>query len=154
MLMMGDGTSTRRRRNGVVLLVSLMLHLGATLAASSGQTPNNFGGVTPPPPPPPPPSASDGQQQSTMNEWDENDYDDCMRLFSEISTRILRRDVDAHILDDEDNSIIDFDQMNDIDPKYAAAFDQAIDAGVEVMALGCTITPDEIEVGGPLPFER
>ncbi|MCP4821104.1 MAG: DNA/RNA nuclease SfsA, partial [Shimia sp.] len=29
----------------------------------------------------------------------------------------------------------------DIDPTYAAAFDAAIDAGVEVMAIGCHITP-------------
>ncbi|MGR3713864.1 MAG: DNA/RNA nuclease SfsA [Shimia sp.] len=42
----------------------------------------------------------------------------------------------------------------DIDPTYAAAFDAAHAAGVEVMALGCDITPDAITVGAPLPFNR
>ena len=42
----------------------------------------------------------------------------------------------------------------DIDPAYAAAFDSARAAGVEVMAYGCTITPDEIDIGAPLPFLR
>lgn len=42
----------------------------------------------------------------------------------------------------------------DIDPTYAAAFDAARAAGVEVMALGCDITPDAITVGAALPFNR
>ena len=43
---------------------------------------------------------------------------------------------------------------DDIDPTYAAAFDSAVAAGVEVMAYGCSITPDEIAIGAPLPFVR
>lgn len=39
----------------------------------------------------------------------------------------------------------------DIDPAYAAGMAAARDAGVEVMALGCRITPEEIAVGDPLP---
>ncbi|WP_270732315.1 DNA/RNA nuclease SfsA [Shimia sp. Alg240-R146] len=42
----------------------------------------------------------------------------------------------------------------DIDPKYASAFDAAVAAGVEVMALSCSITPTAIEVGDLLPFKR
>jgi len=42
----------------------------------------------------------------------------------------------------------------DIDPTYAAAFDSAVAAGVEVMAYGCSITPEAITIGAPLPFGR
>jgi sugar fermentation stimulation protein A len=42
----------------------------------------------------------------------------------------------------------------DIDPTYAAAFDAARAAGVEVMAYGCTISPKGIDIGTPLPFQR
>ena len=42
----------------------------------------------------------------------------------------------------------------DIDPTYAAAFDAARAAGVEVMAYGCTISPNGIDIGTPLPFQR
>ena len=42
----------------------------------------------------------------------------------------------------------------DIDPTYAAAFDAARAAGVEVMAYGCTISPNGIDIGTPLPFIR
>ena len=42
----------------------------------------------------------------------------------------------------------------DIDPTYAAAFDRAFAAGVEVMAYGCSITPEAITLGAPLPFGR
>lgn len=38
----------------------------------------------------------------------------------------------------------------DIDPTYAAAFDAARAAGVEVRALGCAITPDAVIPGAPL----
>ena len=41
---------------------------------------------------------------------------------------------------------------SDIDPAYAAAFASARAAGVEVLALGCRITPEEITLGAPLPF--
>ncbi|SFL64368.1 DNA/RNA nuclease SfsA [Shimia aestuarii] len=40
----------------------------------------------------------------------------------------------------------------DIDPTYAAAFAAARAAGVEVMAYGCQITPDAIDIGTRLPF--
>lgn len=40
----------------------------------------------------------------------------------------------------------------DIDPAYAAAFARARDAGVEVLALGCGISPEGIMLGAPLPF--
>ncbi|MCW9042126.1 MAG: DNA/RNA nuclease SfsA [Pseudopelagicola sp.] len=42
----------------------------------------------------------------------------------------------------------------DIDPTYAAAFDAAHTAGVEVLAYGCRITPAQIEIGAPLAFHR
>ena len=40
----------------------------------------------------------------------------------------------------------------DIDPAYATAFAAARAAGVEVMAYGCRITPDTIDIGTCLPF--
>lgn len=40
----------------------------------------------------------------------------------------------------------------DLDPEYAAAFDAADD--VEVMALTCAISPEGIEVGHAIPFNR
>lgn len=40
----------------------------------------------------------------------------------------------------------------DIDPAYAAAFATARAAGVEVMAMGCRITPEGVFVGDALPF--
>ena len=40
----------------------------------------------------------------------------------------------------------------DIDPAYANAMATAMRAGVEVMALGTTISPDAIDLGSPLPF--
>ena len=40
----------------------------------------------------------------------------------------------------------------DIDPAYAAAFARAMQSGVEVIALGCRISPEEITLGDPLPF--
>lgn len=43
---------------------------------------------------------------------------------------------------------------DDIDPTYAAAFDVAIKAGVQVLAYDCVISPQEILVGKPLPFIR
>ncbi|MDC0737594.1 DNA/RNA nuclease SfsA [Cognatishimia sp. SS12] len=42
----------------------------------------------------------------------------------------------------------------DIDPTYAAAFDRAIAAGVEVLAYDCRISPQEILIGKRVPFER
>ena len=41
----------------------------------------------------------------------------------------------------------------DIDPAYASAFSKARAAGVQVLALGCRISPDEITLGVPLPFD-
>lgn len=46
---------------------------------------------------------------------------------------------------------VDFALARDIDPAYGAAFDAARDAGVEMLAYGCRITPEEIVVTGPLP---
>lgn len=40
----------------------------------------------------------------------------------------------------------------DIDPAYAAAFDRARAAGVEVLAQACQISPQAITLGEPLPF--
>ena len=40
----------------------------------------------------------------------------------------------------------------DIDPAYLAAFRLAQQAGVEVMALGCQLSPEGIELGEALPF--
>lgn len=39
---------------------------------------------------------------------------------------------------------------DDIDPAYAMGMRAALEAGVEVMALGCKITPEAIEVAAPL----
>lgn len=41
----------------------------------------------------------------------------------------------------------------DIDPAYAAAFKTARQAGVEVMALGCDLSPEGIAPSGPVAFE-
>ena len=43
---------------------------------------------------------------------------------------------------------------DDIDPTYAAAFDAARAAGVEVMTYSCQISPNGIDIGAPLPFHR
>ncbi len=40
----------------------------------------------------------------------------------------------------------------DIDPKYAQALADAIDDGVEVIALSTRISPTGVEVGGEIPF--
>ncbi|ETA52504.1 DNA/RNA nuclease SfsA [Ponticoccus alexandrii] len=40
----------------------------------------------------------------------------------------------------------------DLDPAYARAFTQAQAAGVEVLAFGCRITPQDVTLGPPLPF--
>ncbi|MEQ9258208.1 MAG: DNA/RNA nuclease SfsA [Roseovarius sp.] len=40
----------------------------------------------------------------------------------------------------------------DIDPAYAAGFAAAAAAGVEVLCLGCRISPEAVEPGAPLPF--
>ncbi|KHQ52729.1 DNA/RNA nuclease SfsA [Mameliella alba] len=40
----------------------------------------------------------------------------------------------------------------DIDPAYSAAFAGARDAGVEVLALGCHISPEGVTLSGPIPF--
>ena len=41
---------------------------------------------------------------------------------------------------------------SDIDPAYAAAFARAHAAGVQVMAMGCKISPQAITLDKPLPF--
>ncbi|APZ53052.1 DNA/RNA nuclease SfsA [Salipiger abyssi] len=40
----------------------------------------------------------------------------------------------------------------DLDPAYARAFAAAMDAGVEVLAFGCAISPEGVTLGGALPF--
>lgn len=40
----------------------------------------------------------------------------------------------------------------DIDPAYRAAFDQAAEAGVTVLAQACRIDPKRIILGDPIPF--
>ena len=42
----------------------------------------------------------------------------------------------------------------DIDPAYAAAAQAAAAAGVEFMALDCTITPEAVRLNRPLPFAQ
>ncbi len=43
---------------------------------------------------------------------------------------------------------------DDIDPTYAAAFDAARAAGVQVLAYDCQISPQQITIGRALPFVR
>jgi len=43
-----------------------------------------------------------------------------------------------------------FTVAGDIDPKYAAALEKAIKAGVEVLCYGCRLTKKEIKVSGPV----
>jgi sugar fermentation stimulation protein A len=45
-----------------------------------------------------------------------------------------------------------FAVAGDIDPAYAAALAAASGAGVEILAFGCRVSPQGIELGGPLPF--
>lgn len=46
----------------------------------------------------------------------------------------------------------DFTLARDLDPTYAAAFDRARAAGVEMLVYGCRVTPEEVTVAGRLPF--
>lgn len=41
---------------------------------------------------------------------------------------------------------------DDIDPHYGVVLREAIEAGVEVLAYGCTLTPEEIVINKRLPF--
>jgi sugar fermentation stimulation protein A len=43
---------------------------------------------------------------------------------------------------------------DDIDPAYAAAFDTAMAAGVDVLAYDCCISPQSVKIGRRLPFIR
>lgn len=45
-----------------------------------------------------------------------------------------------------------FRLAGDIDPRYAAAFDRARDAGVEMIAYDCRLSLDEIVVNRPVPL--
>jgi len=45
-----------------------------------------------------------------------------------------------------------FAVAGDIDPAYAAALAAASGAGVEILAFGCRVSPQGIELGGALPF--
>jgi sugar fermentation stimulation protein A len=40
----------------------------------------------------------------------------------------------------------------DVDPNYGAAFDAAAAAGVEMIALRCRLTPEEILIDRPVPI--
>ncbi len=42
----------------------------------------------------------------------------------------------------------------DIDPAYGDALERARKAGVEIVAYGCEVTAEGIEVTGPLPFSH
>jgi len=42
----------------------------------------------------------------------------------------------------------------DIDPTYAEHLKQAIKRGVEVVAYGCRVSPQEIEITGPVDINR
>ncbi len=46
----------------------------------------------------------------------------------------------------------ELDLARDIDPTYAAAFEQSRAAGVEMLAYGCRLTPEEICVDRPVPL--
>ena len=52
------------------------------------------------------------------------------------------RSVMFYLVQREDSDV--FTVADDIDPTYAAALQDAIKAGVEVLCFGCTMTPDEI----------
>lgn len=45
-----------------------------------------------------------------------------------------------------------FALARDIDPAYGKAFDRAIGAGVEAIAYGCRIAPDQVHVAAPVPI--
>jgi sugar fermentation stimulation protein A len=47
---------------------------------------------------------------------------------------------------------VDFTLARDLDPAYAAAFDKARAAGVEMLVYGCQVTPEEVAVAGRLPL--
>lgn len=45
-----------------------------------------------------------------------------------------------------------FSLAMDIDPAYAAAFDEALQGGVEALCRDCSISRDEIVLASPLPI--
>jgi sugar fermentation stimulation protein A len=45
-----------------------------------------------------------------------------------------------------------FALARDIDPAYAAAFDNAAKAGVEMLAYRCSVLPDEVTVTERIPI--
>jgi sugar fermentation stimulation protein A len=45
----------------------------------------------------------------------------------------------------------EFALARDIDPAYAAAFDLARDAGVEMLSYDCRVSPEEIAVNRRIP---
>lgn len=48
--------------------------------------------------------------------------------------------------------VTEIDVARDLDPKYAEAFDMARAAGVEILAHGCDISPEQITFAGPIPL--
>ncbi len=39
----------------------------------------------------------------------------------------------------------------DLDPAFAAAFEQVCSAGVETLVYGCEVSPERVTLGGPKP---
>ncbi len=48
----------------------------------------------------------------------------------------------------------EFSLARDIDPDYGKAFDQATEAGVEILCYSCRITPKKIEVSHSIPVKE
>jgi sugar fermentation stimulation protein A len=61
-----------------------------------------------------------------------------------------RRGVMVYLVHRADST--DFTLARDIDPAYAAAFDAARAAGVEMLAYRCRVTAEEVAVSGPIPI--
>ena len=61
-----------------------------------------------------------------------------------------RRGVMVYLVHRADST--DFTLARDIDPAYAAAFDRARAAGVEMLAYQCRITTEEVAVGRAIPI--
>lgn len=50
------------------------------------------------------------------------------------------------------NDCTGFTPAGDIDPAYAAGLAEALSHGVEALCYGCTLSPEAIDVAGPVPF--
>jgi sugar fermentation stimulation protein A len=47
-----------------------------------------------------------------------------------------------------------FSACHDLDPAFASALERAADAGVEVLAYGCEMSPAAIRVARQIPWRR